>query len=186
MRKLFSVLTVVVLLSSFGFAQGKFGVSVQGGAALPMGTFGDVYSTGFGGMASLLYSVAPNVDLSGSVGYVTWSGKDNFDGNSFSSVPVLLGARVMFGGGTFEPYVCGELGMHFGSSEFEFTNPITNTTETISNSDSNFGFAAGVGALIPVSPTVNIDVNAKFNSISSEGDATNFIGIFGGVNFGFN
>ena len=111
MKQLLFVLLLAVLFTGFINAQGKMALGVQAGIALPMGDFGDVYDMGFGGTATFAYHINPMLDITGSVGYLTWSGKD-LD-YTFSSVPVLVGVRYYFGQGKFHPYVTGELGMHF-------------------------------------------------------------------------
>ena len=66
---------------------------------------------GFGGQGNFAYHINPMLDVTASVGYLTWSGKEA--DYTFSSVPVLAGVRYYFGKDKFKPYVAGELGMHF-------------------------------------------------------------------------
>ncbi|NWF49627.1 MAG: outer membrane beta-barrel protein [Ignavibacteriaceae bacterium] len=184
MKKIFSILVVLFVAFTVGVnAQSKMGASIQGGIALPMGTFGDVYGMGFGGMGTFTYSISPMTDITGSVGYLMWNGKDAFEDWTFSSVPVLVGARYYFSPGNVRPYGVAQAGMHFVSSEAEIS--FLGTTTTVSASDSFFGFGAGAGVVVPIGKKVNLDVNAMFNSISSEGDASNYVSVLAGVMFGF-
>jgi opacity protein-like surface antigen len=145
-----------------------------------MGDFGDVYKMGFGGQGTFAYHINPMLDVTGSVGYLTWSGKD-LD-YTFSSVPVLVGVRYYFGQGKFHPYVAGELGLHFTSvSVPSVTIPGFGTYGGGSASDSFFGFGAGAGFLYQLSPKLDLDVNAKFSSISSSGSSSSYINIMAGV-----
>ena len=180
MKQLLSFLLIAVLFTGFTNAQGKIAVGVQGGIALPMGDFGDGYKMGFGGTGTFAYHVNPMLDVTASAGYLTWSGKDaDF---TFSSIPVLVGARYYFGQGKFHPYVAGELGMHFVSFEIpSYTIPGFGTFGGGSVSESYFGFGAGAGFLYQLSPKLDLDVNAKFSSISSEGSSSSYINIMAGV-----
>lgn len=180
MKKLILVLFITVFAVSFVQAQGKIAIGANGGVFLPMGDFGDGYDMGFGGNAIFVYHLQPNLDITGSAGYQTWSGK-NAD-YTFSSIPVLAGIRYFFGKGKFLPYVNGELGMHFVTVDVPaIVIPGFGTVGGGSSSDSFFGFGAGGGFLYEIGNKLNLDVNAKFNSISSEGGSSNYINITGGV-----
>ena len=180
MKQLLFVLFLTVLCTSFINAQGKMAVGVQAGVAIPMGDFGDGYKMGFGGTGTFAYHVNPMVDVTASVGYLTWSGKDaDF---KFNSIPVLVGARYYFGQGKFHPYVAGELGMHFTTVDVpSVTIPGFGTFGGGSASDSFFGFGAGAGFLYQLGPKLDLDVNAKFSSISSSGSASSYVNIMAGV-----
>ncbi|HCY76827.1 MAG TPA: hypothetical protein DHV28_12975 [Ignavibacteriales bacterium] len=173
MKQFLSVLLLAVLFTGFINAQSKMAFGLQAGVAIPLGDFGDGYDLGFGGQGTFAYHINPMFDVTGSVGYLTWSGKA--DGVTFSSVPVLVGVRYYFGQDQFHPYISGELGMHFTSSKVEFLG------NSYTSSDSFFGFGVGAGFLYKLGPNLDLDVNAKFNSISSEGSASNYVGIMAGV-----
>ncbi|GIK62042.1 MAG: outer membrane beta-barrel protein [Ignavibacteriota bacterium] len=184
MKKILAVLFVLLLVAGYTNAQGKIALGVNAGIALPMGDFGDGYDMGFGGNALFAYHVNPNVDVTGSAGYLTWSGKDALDGSTFSSIPVMVGARYLFGQGQFHPYIGAELGMHFSNFDYEYE--LMGVTYSGSESDSYFGFGAGAGFLYRVGNNMDLDVNAKFNSISSEGSASNYVSVMVGLLFGLN
>lgn len=180
MKQLLSVILLAVLFTGFINAQSKMAVGIQAGIALPMGDFGDGYDMGFGGTATFAYHINPMIDVTGSVGYLTWSGKEA--DYKFSSIPVLVGARYYFGQGKFLPYVAAELGMHFTTVDVpEVVIPGFGTYGGGSASDSFFGFGAGAGFLYQLSPKLNLDVNAKFSSISSSGSASSYINVMAGV-----
>lgn len=82
-----------------------------------MGDFGDVYDMGFGGIGTFIYEINSNLSVIASAGYLTWSGKDAFTDWTFSSIPVLAGLRYSFGKGKFNPFISGQLGMHFGTTD---------------------------------------------------------------------
>jgi len=183
MKKFLSILSIVLLISGLSFAQGKMGVSVQGGIALPMGDFGDGYDMGFGGTGTFVYNLNPNFSITATAGYLTWSGKvADF---TFSSIPVLAGVRYAFGKGKFNPYVAGQLGMHFVTVKSP-SIVVLGIDIGGSASDSNFGFAAGAGFLYALSNNLNLDVNAMFNSITASGGSSNYVTALVGLLFGFN
>ena len=68
---------------------------------LPMGSFGNQWSTGFGGTGEFDYAVSTHTSVTGKIGYLTWSGKQSFYSNlstsnfsaSYSGVPLLIGVK---------------------------------------------------------------------------------------------
>lgn len=182
MRKLyalFSIVVIVVFFTGFSNAQNNVAVGVQAGVALPLDDFGDIYDAGFGGQGTFAIRVSPNVDVTGSVGYLTWSGKD-LD-YTFSTIPILAGIRYYFREEKFNPYITGELGIHFTTVDVPTLIVRGLTISGISASDSFFGFGLGAGFLYQLSPKLNLDVNSKFSSISSSGGSSNYISIMAGL-----
>ena len=180
MKQLLSVILLAVLFTGFIQAQGKMAAGVQAGIAIPMGDFGDGYKMGFGGAGNFVYHINPMLDVTGSIGYLTFSGKEA--DYTFSSIPVLAGIRYAFGKGNLNPYASGELGLHFGTFDTpEIVSPGFGTIGGGSASSTDFGIALGAGFLYQLSPKLDLDVNAKFNNIFSEGSSTSFISIMAGV-----
>lgn len=184
MKKLFTVLFMIFFAGSFIYAQGKMGISVQGGVFLPTGDFGDAAGTGFGGTGTFLYDLSPMFQVTGSVGYATWGSKEDLPAGweySFSSIPVQVGLRYAFGKGNFLPYVAAETGIHFLSSKV--TYEYFGQTFTSDDSESKFGFAPGAGFLYNFNPKTGLDVTLKYNMIFTEGSTTTYLGINAGVAF---
>jgi opacity protein-like surface antigen len=183
MKKLLSFFTVLILLTMLTAttnAQNKMGVSVQAGVAFPTGDFGDGAGTGFGATGTFLYDVSPMFQVTGSVGYAKWGPKEDLPSGydySLSTVPVLVGGRYSFGKDNFMPYVLAELGVHFLSSTVE--SPFGK----FSDSSTKFGFAPGVGFVYKFNPKVGLDVNVKYDLISTEGSSTTYVGVNAGVLF---
>lgn len=184
MKQLLSVLLLAVLFTGFINAQNKMAVGIQAGIALPMGDFGDGFDMGFGGTGTFAYHINPMLDVTASVGYLTWGAKEG--DATFSSIPVLVGARYYFGKDKFNPYAAAELGIHFSTVDIpEVIIPGFGTFGGGSESGSDFGFGVGAGFLYKMGPNLDLDVNAKFNSISSEGSSSSFISVMAGVLIGF-
>lgn len=187
MKKLSIILLILAFVSTVTFAQDKkMGVSVQGALVLPMGDFGDVAEMGFGGTGTFLYNLNKNLSITGTVGYISFSGKDDIglDDYSFSMIPILAGVRYYFTPDKFKPYVSGQLGIY--STSVSYTMPsytiggVTFGGGEVDASDSEFGFAFGGGFLMPLGTSMNLDVNAAYNIVSD----ADFLGINVGVNFG--
>ena len=179
MKQLLSVLLLAVLFTGFINAQSKMAFGLQAGIAIPTGDFGDGFDMGFGGQGNFAYHINPMLDVTASVGYLTWSGKEA--DYTFSSVPVLAGVRYYFGKDKFKPYVAGELGMHFTTVETPSYEYLGVTYDGGSSSDSYFGFGVGAGFLYKMGPNLDLDVNAKYNSISTEGSSSSYISVMAGV-----
>ena len=184
MKKVLSVLFVVLFFAGFINAQSKMALGLNAGIALPMGDFADGYDMGFGGNALFVYHVSPNADVTLSAGYLTWSGKDSSD-FTFSSIPVMVGGKYLFGQGKFHPYINAELGVHFVTfdmPEYE----IFGETYGGSTSETYFGWGAGAGFLYQVGNNMDLDVNARYNSIAAEGGSSDYVSIMVGLLFGLN
>ena len=75
-KSLLSIALVLGLVSTTlvtNAQNGRFSVGAE--LALPMGDFGDAASTGFGGSVRYEYPVNDNIGLTGTVGYLIFSGK---------------------------------------------------------------------------------------------------------------
>ncbi len=181
MKKLFFIAALTA--TSFGaFAQKDkeesktlgFSVGVEG--SLPMGTFGDSYSAGFGGSVQGDYKVADKLAITLNAGYISYSGKSyqtlvGFDVNfnpiygtaklkSLGLIPVLAGVKYWFSSNV---YGSGQLGLSFASG---------------SGTGSNFTYAPGVGVKFS-----QFDVLLKYTGISATGGSLNAIGLRAAYNF---
>ncbi len=188
MKKVMAIVMVLFLLVGVSNAQvGKMAVEPNVTLALPLGDFGDANNIGFGGTVTFMYRVAPQIDLTGSLGYLTWGYKD-FDG-SFSSIPFLVGARYYFSQGSITPYAGAELGLHFSSASIEiptfevFGQTYGGGTETASSTD--FGIGFGGGALFQAGSNLLLDATLQYNLIASDGSAS-YLSVELGARFGIN
>ena len=115
-----AVLLVVVGVASAQPGKISFGVGVDVG--LPMGTFGDTQSLCIGGTAKVYYPLQDMITLTGTAGYMTFSGKEYTVGTakvkagSWNMVPVVVGGRYYFGpAGATRFYAGFDMGLIFGS-----------------------------------------------------------------------
>ena len=182
MKKIIILFAIILSATTLIHAQGKMALGINGGVALPLGDFGDGFDMGFGGNAIFIYHTSPNSDVTVTVGYLTWSGKDSSD-LTFSSIPVMVGGKYLFGKGKFNPYINGELGVHFATAETpEYV--INGQTYGGSVSDTYFGWGAGGGFLYKLGQNMNLDFNVRYNGIASEGNSSNYVSILVGLLFG--
>lgn len=187
MKKIITIISVLLIAVSLN-AQGKFAISVNGDVALPMGTFGDLAKTGFGGLVAGVYDATPNIQVTLKSGYLTWSTKSsaassvvpanaNVSDGSYTDIPVLVGARYVAGKGKLKPYGAAELGMHFQSVDVPSVTVAGFTVGGGTSSTSNFGFGFGGGTYYEVSPKIDLELNAQYNIITTSGDSQGFINI---------
>ncbi len=193
MKKINLVILALVLTGSLLSAQSKFGVEVGGAYLAPTGDFGDVYKSGFGGLASLTYDASSNMQLSLNTGFAQLSfNNEKFNqllndffsgfGSTFnvnvdskvSIIPVMVGGKYFFTASVFRPYVAADLGLHIISvSASKVTVEGQSLDAAVSQSKAATAWGLGVGFLYNVAPKVNIDVNAKINGNNLE-VGTNF------------
>lgn len=193
MKRLLTVTFILILISSFAFAQeGKMTLGFGGELALPSGDFGDFAGTGFGGTANFLYHMNDQVAISGTAGYITWGGKSLDLGllgkweYSYSAIPILAGGRYYFSAGDSRLYGSAEIGFYMFSftvtvpsyTFFGVTVPGGETTE----SESEFVIAPGLGYELKIGDKLNLDLTGKYIMIK---DANN-IGVRVGINYQIN
>ena len=160
MKKLmFVAITLLLFFSITNAQQGKMKVE----PSLVIATSHTGTGMGIGANGTFFYGINNNIDLTGTLGYITWS-YDGWDG-SLSTVPVLVGGRYSFGDkGGFTPYVSAELGVHFMSFSFPSYNYFTGASTTESLTDTQFGLGLGGGAYYNIGGTT-LDANLQYNSM---------------------
>lgn len=176
MKKL--LLAAVVVLFSLG-ASAQFKLGVSGGLGLPMGDFGDGYKMGFGGGVAGKYMLNEKLAVGLNIGYYSFTAKDEFGGSDvkFSAMPITGLINYYFATEGFKPYVGADLGFYSCKSKTNFMGVDFSATAT------KFGFAPTVGFAYGLSDKMDLDVNAKYHFISTEGSSTSFLGINVGLIF---
>ncbi len=148
-KQLIAIAIVALFATSSSFAQ-KINFGIGADVALPMGTFGDIVSVGFGGTAKVYYPLKEEMMvLTGTAGYMTFSGKTvgNFTGSNFSMIPVLVGARYYFAplSAKFRPYGGLDLGLIFSSTKVPSQTILGVTVGGGSVSGSDFTYQPQLG-----------------------------------------
>lgn len=187
------IFLLVFVLTCFTVAQSKLSFGFGGGLQFPSGLFGDYYGSGFNGEGSLDYSLSSNFDVGLSIGYMSHSYSvenanvkikellkdDAFEINDFDSkfgaVPLKLSGKYYFTPSGFRPFALIEFGINFISQDTVKSATMTsgnpdkvtvNSVETAS--ETKTGFAIGLGFLIPLTPSTNLDITAKYSFISHD------------------
>lgn len=174
MKKLFSVLFIVLFAFAFVNAQSKMAISVGGNLALPMGTFGDVAGMGFGGGAQFEYQFAPNISGTVTATYLMFGEKElrGFGKYSYSIIPIHAGAKYYFG----SLYSSAEVGMNMVSLSLDIPSrtigSITIPGSSSSTSTSEFGFAVGAGYVLQMGKNA-LDLSVKYQNYASSTAAIN-------------
>ncbi|MCX7611480.1 MAG: outer membrane beta-barrel protein [Ignavibacterium sp.] len=183
MKKLFSVLFIVLFALTFAHAQSKMAVGVGGNLALPMGSFGDVAGMGFGGGATFEYSFSENIVSTATVTYLMFGEKDlsGIGKYSYSIIPIHVGAKYFFG--SF--YTSAETGMNMVSLKLEIParriGTVTIPGASSTSSTSEFGFAVGAGYILQMGKNA-LDLSVKYQNYASSTAAIN-VGV--AYKFGF-
>jgi len=167
MKKTLTLLLMFLVIAGFTNAQSKIKLSVGANVALPMGSFGDIAGTGFGGTVTGEYPINNQIVGTATVGYISWGTKD-FGGSewSFSAIPVLAGAKYYFDKGL---YAHGQLGFHMFSSSVEIDfGPFFGGKQKVDDNSSEFTIGLGAGYEIN-----NFDLSAAYYIISD----SNYFGI---------
>lgn len=192
MKKVLSLLVVLVLFAGFTNGQSKITLGVGGTLALPMGTFGDAASLGFGGLVRGEMGFGSIVGTA-SLGYLSFPGKDISEdqgsgvtttySTSFSAIPILVGAKYSFAPGFYGSI---EAGLNMLSWEAKWETKVGGVvypagSGSLTGSETKFGFAVGVGYQLSA-----FDISLKYQNLGTpeNGDALNFIGVNVIYNFG--
>lgn len=155
-----------------GYAAGQMLVGIQAGTAIPTGDLSNNAKLGWGGQGNFEYLASPNLSLMASVGYYLWGAKNNLFGLAdftFSTIPVVIGAKYLFMEGDMHPYVGADLGIHFLNTKITSNINIAGSNLEESSTESKFGFAPMAGLRIHMPPNVDLDLNLSYNIVPSSG-----------------
>ena len=195
MKKLLLVVVALALVFAVSVpsqAQGKMSLSVGGDLLLPLGSFGDAVSMGFGGSVRGQYDITPMFSAGVTVGYYTWSAKSSgIASYSFHGLPFrVFGKYYFMPEGKLRVYGMFELGLFFGS-----TGDITVPGTTIPGlgtfgggtvagaSSTDFNYVPEVGLEFPLgSGKTKLDASIRYDGIATSGGSGN-LGFRVGVNF---
>lgn len=186
--KIFQILLLFAIFTLLqGNTQAQFRGSMQFAAAIPAGYFEDVAEVGGGSTFNMVYYPL-NVDLEFSLttGYYTLGFKENLPGYTFryTGIPVLAGAKFNFSSFDFIPYVGFEAGVYFDRYLVTIDYGLLGkfTTET---TDINPGISPYAGFRMNLSPSLDLDVTARYNRINTKYYARAYIVIQTGLAYRF-
>ena len=165
MKKIYSILAVSLLLASLSFGQSGLKLGVGGVIALPIGTFGDVSSLGFGGAVVGEYQLADKIVGTFTTGYLMFSGKEDIYPD-YSIIPLMVGAKYFFADNM---YGTVQVGLNMVSVTIPAIDWGFFTTPEITESSSEFGYAVGAGYDMG-----DIDLLVKYGSFMTD---ANYLGL---------
>jgi hypothetical protein len=163
------LLTAAAALPAQAQVSSPIKFNVRAGAALPMGDFGDAVNTGFtiGGGLTLRAPLMP-VALRVDGDFNRFSFEETIPGLDDNMSLWSVTANAQIAPALSPVYFIGGVGMYSMSYEGE--------------SETDFGLNGGAGLRIPLTG-FNTFVEARFHSVFSEGDKTNYVPIVFGVEF---
>ncbi len=174
--RLAAAVLAVAALSSVSSAQmsvtpWSFGVSV--GARLPMGDFGTVANTGFGGAGHVFFKLEQGWSLRGDVSYDTWGAKVG-SGSVAGIGGVVNGVYDFAMDGPLKPYVIAGVGM-IASSASGCGGPCP-------AGETKVGFGGGVGGHFDVAGQ-SVFAEIRYMTVQTTGTSTNWVPITVGIKF---
>ena len=174
-----AAIAALVLSASTSSAQSNKSVSIgiSGGATIPVGDFGDLYSTGFNGTGSLMFrSLGSPIGLRVDGMYNRLSVKDDVIGVPFDNVSITsANANLTYNlqGTGITPYLIGGAGAYWLKGHGNGFD---------GNSESDFGVNGGIGASFQLSG-FNTFIEARYHHVFTDVNATQFIPVTFGISF---
>ena len=176
MKKVVSGLLFTIFTALAGYGQqGRIDINAGVDFGLPIGSFGDVYSFGYGATVKGLYGISEAGQIGLTLGYQRFGLKDSFDENMSGSMgisPVFAVYRHNFGDLYIEPQAglsINSVNLKANAGGMDFGGSASNTS---------FGYAAGLGYMIG-----NIDISARYQGLTQSDENLGFIGLRIGYNF---
>ncbi len=186
MRYLRTILLCTLFLSlAVGMlsAQDTWGISLKGGAAIPVGSFNQHFNTGYGGTATVLYKWSDWFDLFVGSGVTAWK-VDNAAINKtlsaeglagtvdldapFTIIPIVAGFRYSPFGEGLLPYGSLSIGVYVMDLKIRGTYTEGSTTVPLEESSDSFTrltLSIEAGFLIPIAPSLRLDAGVRLNNI---------------------
>ncbi len=181
-----AAISLLVLAISAGAGNAKPSIYAGAGLAIPMGNFGDAYSTGIGGTAGVGFPINPTFEIGGRLAYSVFGNKVS-GGPNWKSLEIMADGRYIFPKGSsdskFEPFITAGLGF-VNSKVGETTVSYGGYSVTVgggSSTDLAINFGAGFDYLL--SPTMKLFVEARYMNIMSSGGSTGYVPIRAGLKF---
>ncbi|MGE0077785.1 MAG: outer membrane beta-barrel protein [Bacteroidales bacterium] len=192
MIKKITLVAAVVLFAIAANAQIK--VNAGAGLLFPTGDFGDVAKTGFGVNIGGKYMLNEKMAVGFAVGYNSLAasddivdafkflaGTDDVD-MKYTIIPVVGSFSYFFKTDGFKPYAGLDLGIYTANVKLEIDGEDV-TDDAGLDGETKLGFAPTLGFEYSFSDKLALDVNAKYNYIMTEDNATTAFGINVGVVF---
>ncbi len=189
MRKSFVIAVGVVLLlalTALGAEEKKTSFYLGGGISQPSGTLNDVYKMGYHAVGGVGITVAPGLQFGPAFHFHTFSldaGASGITGGKFTAIVITGEIRYAFPmtNSSLSPYLVGGLGM--GTAKIAETEnvPIWGSLPSVSETKMAFDVGAGMG--FKAGAAMSIFIEARYQSILTEGESMSFLPITAGLRF---
>ena len=177
MKKVLVLLVLSLMIVGFTNAQvGKMKLGVGAYVGLPLGTFGDVTSVGFGGVVQGEYLFADKIVGTVTTGYLAFSGKSqtiagaSVDNGTWSIIPILVGGKYFF---TPNLYGAAQIGLDMVSYKVPTQVIFGFTVGGGTASSSEFGWNIGVGYDMG-----NLDFLVKYGSFMTNASSVSLTALY--------
>ncbi len=146
-----SLVAITTFICSQSFGQGRPSLSIGAELGIPAGTLNSTQKIGIGGSAKVAFPVGPDLDITGSAGFISYSGDVNggVKRPALNFIPIKAGARYRFVPGGF--YLEPQLG---------YTS--INTPNSNGSASGGFTYAANLGYIINRS----LDISGRYEAVS--------------------
>lgn len=175
----FAVLVALLFTTGLTNAQSKMKLGVGAFVGLPMGTFGDITSIGFGGAVQGEYDMGDKLVGTLTTGYLLFSGKDvsGTKLGDWSIIPIMVGGKYFFAQNI---YGTVQAGLNMVSYKIPATTytlfGMTVTTPEQTFNETKFGYAIGVGYDMG-----QFDISAKYGTFATD---ASYLGVTALYKFG--
>ena len=172
-------------------ATAQFSIGAKAGVAMPVGSFGQGYNMGFGGIANAAYAIKENMSIGFNAGFYAFKGTD-FPASTEPSariIPIFADFKYFFDTEGFMPYVSTGLGVYLHSSSYTSlaipalvvggeTRTEEIPSEKVSATKAKFGVSPTIGFL--VGNKLKYGASVRYNILFSD---ASYIDISFGVSY---
>ncbi len=157
------MIALTMFFSKNTYAQSSMSVGAGFDIMMPVAFFSNNWSTGFGATAEFDYAITYKSNITGKIGFISWSAKNLPSGisSSFTGVPLLIGLKYfpqfMPKSLPFRLYFHMELGALFSSVSVS-RNSLANSSE----SATDYAFIPSIGTEIPVNNNGSVDLSLRY------------------------
>lgn len=193
MKRVVLIIAVLVLGAGLASAQVSkpFNIYLGGGLGMVQGDIGEVYKTGYHGMAGIGFNAMPMIQLIGKAEYHAFEsdvmtvigGLDGYQKNIMFGAAAKLSPSLP--ASPFKPFALAGAGMtSITAPDLVWLNLATSELETIpSESENKFYFEAGAGFDFGAGTGLSLFAMARYVSVSMEGGSFNYIPVTIGLKF---
>lgn len=187
------LILLMMILTTAGYSQNKYSstkkstypqwsASPIGGVTIPVGTFGDNFKPGANVGVDISYKVNREVGFYGKAGYYFLTNKTQGLGDG-KMMEYTVGPRYFFTAKNLKSSIFLEAGL--GAYTIQQNSYTVNETVVPEVTNTNFGYNAGLGAILNLGKDVDMMFNVKYNSVLTDNGSTSFITPVLGVDFRF-